>query len=188
MASKLESGSMDNLLLRMVAPMLHRVVAILFMAGLAHGRKAKEVEFKVGQGKEEHGVLPLAAGPACTPTVSCCPASQQGVLLHVAVCRPVCFKSSTEQACCIPPLFHALQRQKARRQQLRMHGLHGLPRLKSLHPFRRQGCPWSRSLASHAALDSTSSPTVPNERRCSCGAHISDIDKCAHGLELCTID
>eukprot|EP00891_Asterochloris_glomerata_P009631 jgi/Astpho2/9631/Aster-03901 len=46
MAYMLESGSMDNLLLRMVAPMLHQVVAVLFMAGLVHGRKAKEIELK----------------------------------------------------------------------------------------------------------------------------------------------
>ena len=47
--------------------------------------------------------------------------------------------SSTQQTCCISPLFDALQRHKARRRQLRMHGLHGLPRLKSLHPSDAKG-------------------------------------------------
>ena len=160
MAAMLESGSMDNLLLRMVAPMLHRVVAILFMAGLVHGRKIKEIELKVGLGKEQPGLLPLAASlhafpPRPAVLLSCL------ALLHIAECRPVCFMSSNQPTCCTCPLFAALQRHKAKRQQLRMHGLHGLPRLKSLHPPDAKGVSGAGALPQIRRL--TPQPAHPSQ-------------------------
>ena len=184
MAAMLESGSMDNLLLRMVAPMLHRVVAILFMAGLIHGRKVKELELKVGLGKKQPGLLPLAAGlhafPPRPAVLPCPPAYcrmsscvlhllQPADLLHLsALCCTAATQSQAAAAAHAWPAWAAPPEVAA--------------------PSRRKGCLWSRSLASDSALDSTTSPPVPNEWRCSCGACSSDIDKPAHGLELCTID
>lgn len=90
----LESGSMDNLLLRMVAPMLHRVVAVLFMAGLVHGRKAKEIELKVGWGKKQPGLLPLAAGLHASPP---CPA-----VLHCSKVPSCMLQTVVLSASCLP--------------------------------------------------------------------------------------
>ena len=135
----LDLGSMDSLLLRMVAPMLHRVVAILFMAGLVHGRKGKEVELKVGCSEEQPGLLPLAGGlhtvPLCPAVLHCgrVPSCRLQIVVLCASSPPLSRPAASHHC------FHALQRHRARRQQLRMHGLHGLPRLKSLHPSDTKG-------------------------------------------------
>ena len=83
----LESRSMDNLLLRMVAPMLHQVVAILFMAGLVHGRKAMEVELKVGWARTAWCNVGLHAFPLC-PAVLHCRRLPSFVLQFVVLCAP----------------------------------------------------------------------------------------------------